>query len=192
MPGERGERGEKGEAGREGAPGRDGRDGAPGLQGERGEKGLDGSDGRDGRDGKDGAPGAAGERGAPGERGDAGPAGKDGAPGAAGKDGAPGRDAFALEDLEVKLLEDGRTVEFAFGAGDTRITRSLKFAVVLDRGVYRKGSRSEKGDGVTYGGQFYIAQRDTDAVPGESPDWRLSVKRGRDGKDLREEEGTHG
>ena len=35
-------------------------------------------------------------------------------------------------------------------------------------------------------------KRDTDAVPGESPDWRLSVKRGRDGKDLREEEGSHG
>lgn len=83
-------------------------------------------------------------------------------------------------------------MEFSLGAGETRTSRTLKFPVVLDRGVYRKGSRSEKGDGVTYGGQFYIAQRDTDAVPGESPDWRLAVKRGRDGKDARELEGSHG
>lgn len=97
-----------------------------------------------------------------------------------------------LDEIEVRLLEDGRTVEFSLGAGEARTTRSVKFPVVLDRGVYRKGSRSEKGDGVTYGGQFYIAQRDTDAVPGESPDWRLAVKRGRDGKDARELEGSHG
>ena len=181
-----------GEVGRDGPAGRDGRDGAPGLQGDRGEKGLDGADGRDGRDGKDGAPGALGERGLPGERGDPGPAGKDGAAGLAGKDGAPGRDGFQLEDLEVVLLEDGRTVEFAFGAGETRITRSLKFDVVLDRGVWRKGAKFHKSDGVTYGGQIYIAQRATDATPGESPDWRLAVKRGRDGKDLRESEDTHG
>lgn len=189
MPGEPGRDGPVGAAGRDG---RDGAPGAPGERGERGDKGLDGADGRDGRDGKDGAPGAPGERGLPGERGDPGPAGKDGAAGMAGKDGAPGRDAFQLEELELKLLEDGRTVEFSFGAGDTRISRVIKFDVVLDRKVYQRGKRYEKADGVTYGGQYYIAQRDTDAVPGESPDWRLSVKRGRDGKDLREEEGSHG
>jgi len=190
MPGEPGRDGPVGAAGRDG---RDGAPGAPGERGERGDKGLDGADGRDGRDGKDGAPGAPGERGLPGERGDPGPAGKDGAAGMAGKDGAPGRDAFQLEELELKLLEDGRTVEFTFGAGDSRMVRTLKFDVVLDRGVFRPGMRAEKGDGVTFGGQYFIAQRDTDAKPGESPDWRLSVKRGRDGKDARElEEGSHG
>ena len=113
--------------------------------------------------------------------------------GIAGKDGAPGRDAFQLDDLELKLLDDGRTVEFSFGTGDARMVRTLKFDVVLDRGVYRPGMRAEKGDGVTFGGQYFIAQRDTEAKPGESPDWRLSVKRGRDGKDARElEEGSHG
>jgi hypothetical protein len=73
------------------------------------------------------------------------------------------------------------------------MVRTLKFDVVLDRGVFRPGMRAEKGDGVTFGGQYFIAQRDTEAKPGESPDWRLSVKRGRDGKDARElEEGSHG
>lgn len=110
----------------------------------------------------------------------------------AGKDGAPGRDAVPLDELEVRLLEDGRSVEFALGAGDARITRVIKFPVVLDAKVWKTGKSYEQGDGVTYGGQYYIAQRDTEAVPGESPDWRLAVKRGRDGKDARELEAGHG
>jgi hypothetical protein len=39
---------------------------------------------------------------------------------------------------------------------------------------------------VTFGGQWYIAQTKTKAKPGESPDWRLAVRRGRDGKDAAE------
>ena len=40
-----------------------------------------------------------------------------------------------------------------------------------------------KGDGVTFGGSLFIAQTDAPAgKPEETPDWRLAVKRGREGK----------
>lgn len=56
--------------------------------------------------------------------------------------------------------------------------------VVLDKGVYREGVVYVKGDGVTYGGSWFIAQKDSpDGKPGLGGDWRLSVKRGQDGKD---------
>lgn len=65
------------------------------------------------------------------------------------------------------------------------MTKSVVLPIPLDQGVYRQGMHAVRGDGVTYGGQFYIAQRDTEAKPGESSDWRLAVRRGRDGKDAK-------
>jgi integrin beta 3 len=55
---------------------------------------------------------------------------------------------------------------------------------VIDRGVYRADESYQRGDGVTWAGSFWIAQKDTSAKP-DAPDggWRLAVKRGRDGKD---------
>jgi integrin beta 3 len=155
MPGRDGERGEKGDAGRDGVDGRDG---------QRGEKGDRGGDGQPGRDGKDGAPGPRGE------------------PGPIGQKGDPG---FGLDDfdLEVELGEDLRTLSFTLRSPLRTVTKSVEFPTVLDRGVYRSGMQAKQGDGVTFGGQFWIAQRATEGRPGETPDWRLAVKRGRDGKD---------
>jgi hypothetical protein len=55
--------------------------------------------------------------------------------------------------------------------------------IVVDRGVFKPGTTYEKGDGITWGGSFWIAQRSTEAKPEVDDSWRLSVKRGRDGKD---------
>jgi len=56
--------------------------------------------------------------------------------------------------------------------------------LVIDRGVFRADGLYDKGDGVTFGGSFWIAQTETAARPGEgNTDWRLAVKKGRDGKD---------
>ena len=55
---------------------------------------------------------------------------------------------------------------------------------VIDRGVYRDTEAYAKGDGVTWGGSYFIAQKQApEGKPGESDSWRLAVKRGRDGKD---------
>lgn len=188
-----------------------GKDGAPGPQGEpgeRGEKGADGGTGPGGEPGPPGRDGVDGKDGAPGERGPEGPAGRDGGPGPAGEkgmDGAPGRDGrdglpglagkdgadgidgadgFSLEDFDVSLGDDGRTLSFKFARGELIKERQIKLAVLLDKGIYRPDAGYEKGDCVSLGGSGFVAQKDAPAgKPGESDDWRLFVKRGRDGKD---------
>ncbi len=88
------------------------------------------------------------------------------------------------ETEEIK--EEGRlivrTTTYTCGR---KMVREIRTAVVLDRGVYRPEQKYAKGDGVTFGGSFWIAQVDElDDKPGISEQWRLAVKRGRDGKGL--------
>lgn len=104
-----------------------------------------------------------------------------------------GRDALPLDSFDLTLGDDGRTVTVKMQAGDTVIEKSVKIAAVVDRGVFSKEHDGyEKGDGTTYGGCFWIAQKDApEGVPGGSADWRMAVKKGRDGKDLRPSASTH-
>jgi hypothetical protein len=46
-------------------------------------------------------------------------------------------------------------------------------------GVYKRGML------VTQGGSLFLALKDTDSKPATSDDWKLVVKSGKDGKDLR-------
>lgn len=203
------ERGEKGADGEPGRDGLDGKDADPQLIARMVADAIAAlpvpADGKDGRDGKDGIDGKDGEKGADGagiaelliDRGGVlvatftdgrmktlGPVvGKDGQPGQPGKDGADGRDGFALDDFDVSMMEDGRTIELSFERGDVRNEFELKFPVVIDRGVWKEGSKYEQGDAVTWGGSLWIAQKETEAKPDSGDGWRLSVKRGRDGKD---------
>ncbi|HCF5688186.1 TPA: hypothetical protein NIH14_001866 [Pseudomonas aeruginosa] len=103
-----------------------------------------------------------------------------------------GRDALPLECFDLALGEDGRTVTVKMQAGETLIEKSVKIASVMDRGVYSSEGSYEKGDGTTYGGCYWIAQKDAPGgAPGASPDWRMAVKKGRDGKDLRDSASKH-
>lgn len=66
----------------------------------------------------------------------------------------------------------------------TETVTEIRSPAVLDRGVFREVSAYERGDGVTFGGSFWIAQKDApEGKPGTSADWRLAVKKGRDGAD---------
>lgn len=104
-----------------------------------------------------------------------------GPPGEKGERGNPGRDGFGFDDLSVHY--DGeRGVTFRFARGEEVKEFSLDLPIVLDRGVWREGA-FKKGDGVTWGGSFFIAQEDTSDKPETSKSWRLAVKRGRDGRD---------
>ena len=96
------------------------------------------------------------------------------------KDGVNGKDALPVESIDI--VQDGRDVVIKLG--DTK--HVIKLDTVIDRGVWRDGEY-EKGDAVTYGGSLWIAQ-DSGAhgAPGTSKAWRLAVKKGRDGKDLRD------
>ena len=54
---------------------------------------------------------------------------------------------------------------------------------LLYEGSWSEGSTYEKDSAVTYSGSLFVALRRTSAKPEGSPDWRLAVKRGRDGRD---------
>lgn len=101
------------------------------------------------------------------------------------KDGKDGRDALDIEDFELSLNDDNRTVTLSLKRGDVLVEKSVKLPVILDRGVFSETESYEKGDAVSYGGSLWISQKDTpEGKPGTSDDWRLSVKRGRDGKTI--------
>jgi hypothetical protein len=103
-----------------------------------------------------------------------------------------GRDAIPLEGFDLTLADDGRTLTVKMQAGETVIEKSVKIAAVLDRGIFKHDGTYEKGDGVSYGGSFWIAKCDNpQGVPGSGEtDWRCSVKAGRPGRDLRENAST--
>ena len=161
--------------------------------------GVDGKDGTNGRDGKDGADGrnvsvedvermvegkVAGwaldfERRAQGvlER------AVDRIPKPAdGKDGRDGVDGLGFDDLSVE--HDGeRRIALKFSRGEFCKEFAVDLPVVLDRGVYKPDGEYQKGDAVTWAGSLWIAQKDApETKPGDGDGWRLSVKKGRDGK----------
>lgn len=94
-----------------------------------------------------------------------------------------GRDGFSLDDLQIEQ-RDERTVVLRFARGDLVREHALRLAHPLDQGVFREGDIYLRGDGVTFGGSWWIAQKDhPQGKPGTSAGWRLAVKKGRDGKD---------
>lgn len=106
--------------------------------------------------------------------------GKDGDP---GRDGEPGPAGFSLDDFDI-TRPDERTMILAFTRGDRTDTYEIGLSAFLDKGVFKDGQDYETGDGVTWGGSYWLAQEATKERPGEgSTAWRLAVKRGANGKD---------
>lgn len=101
-----------------------------------------------------------------------------------GKDGNDGRDGFKLEDFDVRVLEDDRTIEFSFKSGEHQHIATLKWPTMLYRGVFKEGSRYERGDTVTWGGSLWHCDEPTTSKPGDEH-WTLASKKGRDGKDAK-------
>jgi hypothetical protein len=95
-----------------------------------------------------------------------------------------GVDGMSIEDLKVTHDGDG-LVLLTFCRGDVSREFTIRLPRFKDMGVYREGQAHQKGDGVTFGGSFWIAQVDDPPGKPGDPDsgWRLAVKKGRDGKD---------
>ena len=93
---------------------------------------------------------------------------------------------------EVVTQEDGGRYEkrvTTFCDGIVQEQRTKTQAIVY-RGTYQRGKAYEAGDAVTFAGSVLVAARDTSATPetqAAGDDWRLAVKRGRDGRDADEE-----
>ena len=98
-----------------------------------------------------------------------------------GEPGKDGADGLGFDDLTVEY--DGeKNFAFKFIKGERVKQFDFTLPVVLDRGIFTNGKEYTPGDGVTWAGHYWIAQTETKAKPGEGNDWRLAVKRGRDGK----------
>jgi hypothetical protein len=80
--------------------------------------------------------------------------------------------------------DDPRVIDIAaMLTSGAKAMSTFSVPMVIDRGVWREGQH-EKGDHVTWDGSGWIAQKATTDKPGTSDAWRLSTKRGRDGKNF--------
>lgn len=105
--------------------------------------------------------------------------GRDGADGARGRDG---NDGLGFDDMTAEY--DGeRGIVLRFVRGEQVKEFAFTLPVVIDRGVWVEGKGYSAGDAVTWAGSVWIAQKETNDKPDGGNGWRLSVKRGRDGKD---------
>lgn len=87
--------------------------------------------------------------------------------------------------MTASTPDDGRTIVITLARNGEVISQNvITTGLPVDRGVWKEGAYT-KGDGVSLGGEFWIARRDTKLRPvyGPNSDWRLAVKKGRDGKD---------
>lgn len=96
-----------------------------------------------------------------------------------------GVDGLGFDDMSADY--DGeRGIVLRFVRGEQIKEFAFTMPVVIDRGVWveDKPEGYAKGDAVTWAGSVWISQKNGN---GDKPDggdgWRLSVKRGRDGKD---------
>lgn len=105
------------------------------------------------------------------------------------KDGHPSECGWAVivegnsfEDMTVE--HDGkRGAVFKWVKGGYERSAKIQIPCVIDAGFFKEGQTYEQGDGVTFGGSYWIAQKATTTKPEVgSQDWRLAVRKGRDGK----------
>lgn len=99
-----------------------------------------------------------------------------------GRDGIDGAPGVGWDDMTVE--HDGkRGISLKWMKGDVQHIAEIRIPCVIDAGFYKEGQTYEQGDGVTFGGSYWIAQKDTSSKPEVGSDeWRLGVRRGRDGK----------
>lgn len=133
--------------------------------------------------GPEGKQGPRGLKGDIGEKGEPGPEGR----GVEGKAGPPGRDGLGFDAIEK--IDDPDEYGFRFKQGET-VLREFKFArpkanlADFYQGVWKEGEY-QRGAATTFGGSLFIALCDTKAKPETNSDWKLAVKRGRDGRDFK-------
>ncbi|MET3441383.1 hypothetical protein ABIC94_002141 [Variovorax paradoxus] len=88
-----------------------------------------------------------------------------------------------IADLRIEQPSGREFTLVARTSSGAEVSKSIKVAALVDKGVFRADEGYEAGDGVTWGGSFFIAQKDAPVgKPGEPgcDGWRLAVKRGRD------------
>jgi hypothetical protein len=112
---------------------------------------------------------------------------KDGERGETGMAGKDGADGLGFDNLDMTFTDTTGYV-LAVESGGRR--KEWPIATPWFSGVWRQGNTYPKGAIVVYKGDQWTAKADTYNRPGETQDWQLSVRRGRDGKDAKRVDGT--
>lgn len=90
-----------------------------------------------------------------------------------------------ISKIDIDYDGERKSVIRVEKASGSVLEKSIKIPSLIDKGVYSQSNSYEKGDGLTYGGSYWIVQKDNpEGSPGSSNDFRLAVKRGRDGKEV--------
>lgn len=87
-----------------------------------------------------------------------------------------------VADIDAVFGDDPRDVTIKMVRSSGAVAeRSVHLPIVVDKGAHSLEVAYVKGDGVSYSGSFWIAQKDNpEGRPGTNNDWRLAVKKGRD------------
>jgi hypothetical protein len=102
-----------------------------------------------------------------------------------GPQGEKGRDGFDLREVKWSSEDGGRTIVVTMMHKGLPVERQeVKTSIMLYRGLWKNGFNADAGDVVTSDGSMWVAMAGTREKPGtNAKDWRLSCKRGHDGKD---------
>lgn len=80
-------------------------------------------------------------------------------------------------------MKDARTVSVVSVLTDgTRDEKTFSLPTMIYRGVFKDGDDYQCGDVATFGGSLWHCDKETREKPGQSNDWTLAAKKGRDGK----------
>lgn len=95
-----------------------------------------------------------------------------------------GKDGLDLKNMTIE--HDGRKgFTLTIKDDEREIKSTIILPVVVWRDVYQHDAEYLKGDAVTSGGSVWHCEVDgAKGAPGNSDDWKLMVKKGRDGKDV--------
>ena len=96
-----------------------------------------------------------------------------------------GRVDISYHNETIEALSGTGGVTLRMTRGDAVKEYRLQLPCIVDRGVYAGDKTYRSGDAVSYGGSLWIAQNDAPQGKPGAPvsDWRLAVKKGRDGRD---------
>ncbi len=94
-----------------------------------------------------------------------------------------------IHTVDVVRAEDLRTFTVKVGLTDGAIVeKQFAMPVLLDRGVYRANEEYLAGDTVSHQGSGWVCIADKTSTSPSTPnqrDWRLQIKAGRDGRDIK-------
>lgn len=89
-----------------------------------------------------------------------------------------------VADQSVEQVDERSFILVSRKSGGAEVRTAISIPSLIDRGVYKAESEYQTGDGTTWAGSYWIAQKDAPiGKPGEpgSDGWRLAVKKGEKG-----------